>query len=182
MENEKFLSGTNRKTVFAVLVGPLAIVPALFFASYVSSVLNLRYEGWQNWRNMVLEYPASFAFAVLFISYIMTIFFGFGIMNPYFSSVWFWVKMGFVVALIAYHHVIHFANKNLQKDKYTKTIAQLITMNQGGIIFLVSIVILAVLKDTLDYLLIIGGTAGLVLLVYIVGRAMIKRSAKQQSE
>lgn len=110
---------------------------------------------------------------------ILTIFFGFGIMSPYFSSVWFWVKMGFVVALIAYHHVIHFANKNLQKDKYTKSIAQLNTLNQGGIIFLISIVILAVLKDTLDYLLIIGGTAGLILLVYIAGRAMIKRSAKQ---
>ena len=110
---------------------------------------------------------------------ILTIFFGLGIMSPYFSSVWFWVKMGFVVALLVYHHVIHFANKNLQKDKYTKSIAQLNTMNQGGAIFLISIVILAVLKDTLDYLLIIGGTAGLVLVVYIAGRAMIKRSAKQ---
>ncbi|MCK5281498.1 MAG: protoporphyrinogen IX oxidase, partial [Cyclobacteriaceae bacterium] len=60
-----------------------------------------------------------------------------------------------------------------------KSIAQLNTMNQGGIIFLLSIVFLAVLKDTLDYLLIIGGIVVLIILVFVAGRAMIKRSAKQ---
>ena len=110
---------------------------------------------------------------------ILSIFFGLGIMSPYFSSIWFWVKMGFVVALLVYHHIIHFANKNLQRDKYTRSINQLKTMNQGGIVFLLSIVFLAVLKDTLDYLLIIGGIGVLVILVFTVGRAMIKKSSKK---
>jgi len=109
---------------------------------------------------------------------ILTIIFGLGIMSPYFSSVWFWVKMGFVVALLGYHHVIHFANKNLQKDKYTKTIAQLKTMNQIGFLFLLSIVSLAVLKDTINNFLIIAGVAVLVVFAFIVVRAMVKKTAK----
>lgn len=79
----------------------------------------------------------------------LTVFFGLGIMHPYFSSTWFWVKMGLVVVLIGYHHLIHFTNKKLQKDNYTKSIAQLKVINQGGIIFLTIIVIMAVLKDVL---------------------------------
>ena len=114
-------------------------------------------------------------------SMILSVVFGLGIMHPYFSSVWFWVKMGIVVALIGYHHIIHFSNKNLQQDKYTKTVSQLNTMNQWGLIFLLSIVFLAVLKDTLDYLLIISGIVILIVLVFVAGRAMIKRSAKQKS-
>ena len=109
---------------------------------------------------------------------ILTIIFGLGIMSPYFSSVWFWVKMGFVVALLGYHHVIHFANKNLQKDKYTKTIAQLKTMNQIGFLFLLSIVSLAVLKDTINNFLIIAGIGVLVVFAFIVVRAMVKKTAK----
>lgn len=109
---------------------------------------------------------------------ILTIIFGLGIMSPYFSSVWFWVKMGFVVALLGYHHVIHFANKNLQKDKYTKTIAQLKTMNQIGFLFLLSIVSLAVLKDTINNFLIIAGVAVLVVFAFIVVQAMVKKTAK----
>lgn len=110
---------------------------------------------------------------------ILSIIFGLGIMHPYFSSIWFWVKMAFVAALIGYHHIVHFANKNLQNDKYIKSINQLKTMNQGGLIFLLSIVFLAVLKDALDYLLIIGGIAVLIILVFIAGRTMINRSAKK---
>ena len=110
---------------------------------------------------------------------ILTIFFGLGIMSPYFGSIWFWVKMGFVVALLGYHHIIHFANKNLQKDKYTKTVSQLKTMNQWGIIFLLSIISLAVLKDRINYMLMIGGIAVLIILIFIAGRAMLKKTSKK---
>lgn len=109
---------------------------------------------------------------------ILTIFFGLGIMHPYFSSIWFWVKMGLVAVLIGYHHIVHFTNKKLQNDQYTKSIGQLITMNRSGIVFLLSLVILAVLKDTLDYLFIIGGIVALLALVFVAGRTMMKRTAK----
>lgn len=111
---------------------------------------------------------------------ILTIIFGLGIMHPYFSSIWFWVKMGFVVALLAYHHIIHFANKALQKDNYTKTVDQYKSMNQAGIIFLLSIVSLAVFKDTINQFLIIGGIAVGVILIFLAVRSMIKKTSKTE--
>ena len=107
----------------------------------------------------------------------LAVFFGLGIMSPYFSSIWFWVKMGFVVALIGYHHMIHFANKNLQNDNYKKSIDQLKSLNLMGVVLLLSIIVLAVLKDTINNLLIVGGIAVLVLLVFIAVRALINKSS-----
>ena len=107
----------------------------------------------------------------------LSVLFGLGIMHPYFSSIWFWVKMGFVVALIAYHHMIHFANKNLQKDNYKKSIDQIKSMSQVGMVLIASIITLAVLKDTLNDILIIAGIGILVVLVFIGGRAMLKKTS-----
>jgi putative membrane protein len=107
----------------------------------------------------------------------LTVLFGLGIMHPYFSSIWFWVKMGFVVALIAYHHMIHFANKNLQKDNYKKSIDQIKSMSQVGMVLIASIITLAVLKDTLNDILLIAGIGILVVLVFIAGRAMLKKTS-----
>jgi putative membrane protein len=106
----------------------------------------------------------------------LTVLFGLGIMHPYFSSIWFWVKMGFVVALIAYHHMIHFANKNLQKDNYKKSIDQIKSMSQVGMVLIASIITLAVLKDTLNDILLIAGIGILVVLVFIAGRAMLNKT------
>jgi putative membrane protein len=113
---------------------------------------------------------------------ILTIIFGLGVMHPYFSSIWFWVKMAFVAALLGYHHIIHFSNKALQKDKYTKTVEQFRSMNQAGIVFLLSIVALAVFKDTINNFLIIGGVAILVILVFIAIRAMVRKTSKTQGK
>lgn len=107
----------------------------------------------------------------------LAIIFGLGIMHPYFSSIWFWVKIGFVVVLIGYHHMIHFANKNLQKDNYAKSIDQLKSMNMMGVVLLLSIVVLAVLKDTINHLLVIGGIAILVILIFIAVKALMKKSS-----
>ena len=110
----------------------------------------------------------------------LAILFGLGIMHPFFSSVWFWVKMAFVVALIGYHHMIHFAYKSLQKDNYKKSVEQIKSMNQVGVILLVSIVALAVLKDTVNDLLIMAGIGILVVLVFVIGRAMLKKSTSNE--
>ena len=107
-----------------------------------------------------------------------TIVFGMGIMHPYFSTIWFWVKMAFVVALIGYHHIIHFTYKNLQKDTYKKSVEQLKTLNQIGVVFLIAITAIAVLKVMINNLLIIGGIAVLIVIVFIVGRALIRKSSK----
>jgi putative membrane protein len=110
---------------------------------------------------------------------ILTIIFGLGIMHPYFSSIWFWVKMGFVIALLGYHHIIHFAYKALLNDKYEKTVDQYKSMNQAGIIFLFSIVLIAVFKNLINDILIVGGIVIGVALVFLAVRSMIKKTAKK---
>jgi putative membrane protein len=109
---------------------------------------------------------------------IVTIIFGFGIMHPYFSSIWFWVKMGLVVILLGYHHIIHFAYKALQKDKYKKSLDQLNSMNQGGIALILLIVSVAVFKTAINNILIVAGTIIGIALIVIAVRALIRRSSK----
>jgi putative membrane protein len=111
---------------------------------------------------------------------ILTIIFGFGIMHPYFSNIWFWVKMGLVVILLGYHHIIHFAFKALQKDKYTKSVDQLNSMHQAGMVLILSIVFVAVFKTAINNILIMAGTILGVVLIVIAVRALIRRSAKSR--
>lgn len=113
---------------------------------------------------------------------LLTIIFGLGIMHPYFSSVWFWVKMAFVAALLGYHHIIHFANKALQKDKYTRSVEQLKSMNQTGIIFLLSIVPVAIFKDSINKILITGGIVVGLILVFLLVRSIMKRKSKTSKQ
>jgi len=113
---------------------------------------------------------------------ILTIFFGMGTMHPYFTSIWFWVKMAFVVALLGYHHIIHFAYKALQKDNYNKTAVQYKSMRLAGIVFLLSIVTLAVLRDVLNELLIISGIAVGVIIIYLAVRSVIKKSPTKEEK
>ncbi len=112
-------------------------------------------------------------------SMILVILFGFGIMHPYFSSPWFWVKMALVSVLIVHHHAIHFAYKALQNDKYEKTPAQLRMMAQSTIILLVGIVTLAIMRDFLNKALIIGGIAIGVILIFLFVRSIMKSHPKK---
>ncbi|NJN28488.1 MAG: hypothetical protein HC819_22205 [Cyclobacteriaceae bacterium] len=111
---------------------------------------------------------------------ILTLIFGLGIMHPYFSSMWFWVKMVLVVVLFIYHHMIHFANKNLQRDKYTKSVKQLRNMNNAGIVFIIAIVALGVLKSSIDIVLMIGGLVVIAFLVFMGSKALLRNSSKSQ--
>lgn len=113
---------------------------------------------------------------------LLTIIFGLGIMHPYFSSVWFWVKMALVAALLGYHHIIHFANKALQNDKYTKTVEQLRSMNHTGIIFLLSIVPLGIFKDSINQILITGGIVVGLILVFLLVRFIMKRKPNTRKQ
>lgn len=112
-------------------------------------------------------------------SMILVILFGFGIMHPYFSSPWFWVKMALVSVLIVHHHAIHFAYKALQKDKYEKTPAQLRSMAQTSIVLLLATVVLAVMKDYLNDFLIILGVAIAVILISLFVWSMIRNRSKK---
>jgi putative membrane protein len=100
---------------------------------------------------------------------ILTIIIGLALMHPFLQSSWFWVKMAFVAALLGFHHIIHFAFKALQKDRYEKSVAQFHSLGYAGIIFMVSIVALAVLKNTINQFFSVGVLlVGLVLILLTV--------------
>jgi hypothetical protein len=100
-------------------------------------------------------------------------------MHPYFSSPWFWVKMALVSVLIVHHHAIHFAYKALQNDKYEKTPTQLRMMAQSSIILLFGTVALAIMKTALDNILLIGGIAIGVILIFLFVRSLMKSNSKK---
>ncbi len=112
-------------------------------------------------------------------SLILVILFGFGLMHPYFSSPWFWVKMVLVAAMVVHHHAIHFSYKALQKDKYEKTPAQLRTMAQTTLVLMLGIVALAIMRDAVNSILIIGGIVIAVVLIFLFVKSMIKSKPKK---
>ena len=110
---------------------------------------------------------------------ILVILFGAGLMHPYFSSPWFWVKMPLVSVMVVHHHAIHFAYNALQNDKYVRTPAQLRMMSQTSIELLLATVALAIMKDALNNILMIGGISiGLILILLFVRSIMKSRSKK----
>jgi putative membrane protein len=72
---------------------------------------------------------------------------------------WFHLKLGFVVGLIAYHFYCGKMMNELQKDVVKWTSGQLRMWNEVATLFLVSIVFLALLKNSLNW---IFGVLGLV--------------------
>ncbi len=109
----------------------------------------------------------------------LVILFGLGMAHPYFSDLWFWIKMVLVAGLLVYHHVIHFTYKKLQKDVYKYTTHQLRTMNEIVAIFLVAIVFIAVFKSHINYIILGIGIVALLVLIYVIIRAYRKKRAQK---
>lgn len=72
---------------------------------------------------------------------------------------WLWIKLGFVLFLYVYHFSLQGIYRQQMKGIFRYTSAQLRIWNEVATIFLVAIVFLAVLKNTLDFL---WGLLGLV--------------------
>ena len=113
-------------------------------------------------------------------SMILNLFFGLGILHPYFSSMpaWLIVKLTLIVLLIGYHHVLHFAFKGLQKDNYKYSSDQLRMINEIATVFLFGIVILGVMKGIVNFTYFMTGMIVLVVLLY-VGIVMYRRTRKK---
>ena len=120
--------------------------------------------------------------AIAWPSLVLNLVFGIGILQPYFSymPMWLIIKLVFIVLLIGYHHVLHFAFKGLQKDVYKYTSYQLRILNEVATIFLFAIVILGVMKATINFTYFSIGMFVLVMLLY-VGIVMYKRSRIKNS-
>lgn len=75
------------------------------------------------------------------------------------------VKLGLVFLLYLYHGSLHFVFKQQQKGKFNYSSQNLRVWNEVGTLFLIAIVFLIVLKDTLSML---WGILGLVILMIVM--------------
>mgnify|MGYP001158823895 CR=1 FL=1 len=73
------------------------------------------------------------------------------------SSGWMMVKLGLTTALLGYHIMNHILYKRLQRNLVTWTSTQLRLWNELAAMFLVTIIFVVVLKNSLDW---IYGTLG----------------------
>lgn len=79
--------------------------------------------------------------------------------------VWLIVKLGFVLGLFAYHLSLHGLYRQQMKGQFKFSSQQLRIWNEVATIFLVAIVMLAVVKESMSWL---RGLAGLILFVILL--------------
>ena len=82
---------------------------------------------------------------------------------------WLWVKLGFVAGLYAYHFTLQKIYSDEMKGIFKYTSNQLRIWNEVATIFLVAIVMIVSVKDSMSW---IYGLAGLVLFVIILMSAI----------
>jgi protoporphyrinogen IX oxidase len=93
----------------------------------------------------------------------------------YYTSFWMMLKFGFVVLLFLYHLVCHKIFKQLQNSEVKWSSFKLRVWNEVATLFLVSIVFIVVLKDTLGLLYGMGGLL-VVTLVLLLAIRIYKKS------
>lgn len=81
------------------------------------------------------------------------------------TDAWMQVKLGFVVALIAYHIKCHLIFKDLQNDKVKYSSNWMRVFNEGATIILFAVVFLVILKNAVNW---IYGTLGIILFSVII--------------
>ena len=106
-------------------------------------------------------------------SAILTVIFGTWVMYAigYFNEVptWLWLKLGFVALLYAYHFTLHAIYKQQKKGVFRYSSQQLRLWNEVATIFLVAIVMLVVVKQSMSW---VWGLVGLVLFVVLLMSAI----------
>lgn len=102
-------------------------------------------------------------------SAVLTLIFGPWVMYAfgYFVSVpgWLWIKLGFVVLLYVYHITLHILYKQQMQQVFKYSSQQLRIWNEVATIFLVAIVMLVVVKQSLSW---VWGLLGLLLFVVLL--------------
>lgn len=82
---------------------------------------------------------------------------------------WLWIKMGFVLGLYGYHLSLHAIYKEQKRGVFRFSSGQLRIWNEVATIFLVAIVMLAVVKQSLSW---VWGLVGLALFVILLMSAI----------
>jgi len=104
-------------------------------------------------------------------SAILTLIFGpwlFWYLYPAISA-WLWIKLGFVLGLYVYHFTLQAIYKQQMNKVFKYTSQQLRIWNEVATIFLISIVMLVVVKQSISLL---WGVVGLILLIVVLMSAI----------
>ncbi|MEM9023793.1 MAG: CopD family protein, partial [Bacteroidota bacterium] len=118
-------------------------------------------------------------YGITWPSAILTLFFGFWLVARfnYWTQPWMLLKFGFVAALFLYHLACGRIYRQLQRDEVRYSAIKLRIWNEVATLFLVAIVFIIVLKNTLDW---IWGLVGLVLFAVVLMLAIrLYRKSRQ---
>ncbi|MFN0082913.1 MAG: CopD family protein [Ferruginibacter sp.] len=85
--------------------------------------------------------------------------------NPAILDTWLWIKIGFVIGLYLYHYSLHVLYKQQKNNYFKYSSQQLRIWNEVATVFLISIVMLVVVKQSLSA---VWGLLGLFLFVLIL--------------
>ena len=103
-------------------------------------------------------------------SAVLTLILGFWLLHLYPAMpIWLWIKLGFVLLLYLYHFSLHLIYKQQLKGIFKYSSQQLRVWNEVATIFLISIVMLVVVKQGLSVL---WGLLGLVLFIVLLFSAI----------
>ena len=110
-------------------------------------------------------------FGITWPSAILTIIFGGCLFSYYYPDVpaWLWVKLGLVLLLFAYHLSLHRIYRQQRALSFRQTSTQLRMWNEVPTVFLVAIVMLAVVKQSLS---LVYGVLGLIAFVLLLMSAI----------
>jgi protoporphyrinogen IX oxidase len=93
------------------------------------------------------------------------------ILNPaYWSMPWFQFKIVVLILLTCYHLWTKSMIKKLSQDQQPYTSFQFRLLNELPTIFLLTIVLLAVLRDTLNFFYALGGVLVFAVLLYVIAK------------
>ena len=120
-------------------------------------------------------------YGITWPSAILTYVFGFTLLYTRFGwniPAWLLIKLSFVFGLTLYHFQNHAIYRRLAKGKITWSSTQLRLWNELATVFLVAIVFIVTLQDTVSFL---WGIIGLLLFAFMLwGAVMIYRKARQK--
>lgn len=94
------------------------------------------------------------------------------------GGLWITLKLGFVLLLIAYHFFLHRIFKEEQRGEYRLTSVRLRVWNEAATVLLVTIVMLAVVKQTISLVWGLGGLA--VLIASLLGGIALYRRTRNR--
>ena len=89
--------------------------------------------------------------------------------NPAILDTWLWIKIAFVVGLYLYHYTLHILYKQQKGDTFKYGSQQLRIWNEVATVFLISIVMLVVVRQSLS---VVWSLLGLILFVIIIMSAI----------